>query len=283
MKHNIIGFVAAGFCGLWALGALSACQKEEVAVYDLDESMVYFQAQSYSSSNGAVGYTTQTAYSFVGARESMTSVTFKGRIQLLGKVANYDRKVKLSIDTEHSTMVEGQDYEVDLDTIAIKAGASEAHIAVRFLRNASFREQKDTLVVQLLPNEHFKVLDTYKSVNTWSNTTADFLDGSRYTFVIDEVYNQPGSWSTLKVNSYFGPWNPVKYTFINNFLGFSLDDWVYINGAGSKITAGRMPYYALQVQKELQRRADAGTPVLDQDGTFMQLPEPYQVDYSRVK
>ena len=187
----------------------TACQKEEVETYDSNESKVYFQVQNYANSNGMVGYTTQTSYSFVGAKENFTSVIFKGTIQLLGKVEDYDRKVSITIDRENTTMTEGEDYEIDLDTVAIKAGESQAKIGVRFLRNASIRAQKEKLVLKLEPNENFTILEKYKSVNTWSNTTADYLDGSRYTFIIDEVYSEPGSWATLKVVNYFGAWNAV--------------------------------------------------------------------------
>lgn len=262
---------------------LTACQKEEVETYDLNESKVYFQVQNFSSANGRVGYTTQISYSFVGAKETVTNAIFRGIIQLLGKVENYDRKVKIVIDRENTTMTEGEDYEINLDTIVIKANENQVNLEVRFLRNASFMTQKEKLVLKLEPNEYFTVLEKYKSVNTWSNTTAEYLDGSRYTFIIDEIYSEPGSWATLKAENYFGTWTAVKYTFINNFFGFSLDDWYLINAAGSKITAGRMPYYATQLQKELQRRADESSPVLDENGSYMQLPEPYQVDYSNVQ
>ncbi len=154
----------------------TACQKEEVETYDSNESKVYFQVQNYANSNGMVGYTTQTSYSFVGAKENFTSVIFKGTIQLLGKVEDYDRKVSITIDRENTTMTEGEDYEIDLDTVAIKAGESQAKIGVRFLRNASIRAQKEKLVLKLEPNENFTILEKYKSVNTWSNTTADYLD-----------------------------------------------------------------------------------------------------------
>ena len=82
----------------------TACQKEEVVTYDSNESKVYFQVQNYATSSGTVGYTTQTSYSFVGAKESFTNVIFRGNIQLLGKVENYERKVRIIIDRENTTM-----------------------------------------------------------------------------------------------------------------------------------------------------------------------------------
>jgi hypothetical protein len=139
--------------------------------------------------------------------------------------------------------------------------------------------QPDTLVLRLEANEHFNVLDTYKSSNSWSNTTAGNLDGALYTFIISEIYTQPAYWSNA-VN-YFGEWNPTRYSFINSYFGFSVDDWLW--APGGKVTTARFGYYARELQKELQRRADAGDPVYDEDGSFMQLPGDYAVDYSNVQ
>lgn len=263
----------------------TACEKEEITTYESNESKVYFQSQNFSSSNGTIGYTTKMSFSFVGRGDNWSSVIFGGTVQLLGKVEDYDRAVKVVVDTENTTMIEGEDYEIDLDTLRIKAGSNQGNIGVLFIRNKSLQKEAKKLVLKLEPNENFTVLEKYKSVNTWSNTTADYLDGSRYTFIIDEVYSEPGGWATVSANTFFGTWTPAKYIFINKFFGFSLDDWTYVNGYGSKISKGRMSYFARQLQKELQRIADdpSLSPVLDEDGSYMQLPSPYQINYSNVQ
>jgi hypothetical protein len=43
-----------------------------------------------------------------------------------------------------------------------------------------------------------------------------------------------------------------------------------------------MPFFAKELQKELQKMANAGTPVRDEDGHPMQLPSPYSVNYDAV-
>lgn len=260
----------------------TACQTEEIEVFTTDDALVYFQSISYTSSNGTEGYTTQTSYSFVGVDESRRDVTFRGEVRMMGKVVDYDRHIAIEIDNERTTMVEGVDYEANFDTICVKAGQNSARVPVKFLRNPSFREGRDTLVLHLKANEHFGVLEKYNPTNSYSGSSsdADKMDGTRYTFIIDELYTCPNGWYTLNASNYFGPWNVTKFIFINTTLGFVLSDWTWINGAGSKITAGRMPYYALHLQKELQARADAGDPVYDEDGSFMQLGENYRVDYS---
>ena len=39
-------------------------------------------------------------------------------------------------------------------------------------------------------------------------------------------------------------------------------------------------YYAVKLRVYLQQMADAGTPVREDDGSFMQLGPGYEVDYS---
>lgn len=265
------------------LFAIMSCQEDKIETFNLDEDKIYFQLQSFSGANGAEGYSTSTKYSFVGRDQSVTQVVFRGSVKLMGNIKDYDRSIRVVIDKENSTMSE-DGYEINTDTLKIKAGANSVNVNVRFNRTMDLRTSSDTLVLKLENNEHFTVLQEYKSSNDWSNTTATTIDGSRYTFVIDEIYRRPDSWhggSPLYVTNYFGDWNPTRFIFINGFFGFSLDDWVWVNGPTSKLSIGRMGFYAKQLQAELQRRADIGEPVKDEDGSNMQLPAPYIVDYSK--
>ncbi|MCQ4955105.1 hypothetical protein NE453_20695, partial [Holdemania filiformis] len=74
------------------------------------------------------------------------------------------------------------------------------------------------------------VLNAYKSSNVWSNTTADTIDGTRYTFLISEIYTQPSRWGDVAADQYFGKWNPVRYAYINGFFGFTTTDWTWATG-----------------------------------------------------
>ncbi len=274
---------------IWAVimaGACMACQKEEVGLYDRKDSKIYFQTQYFSGNNGAEGYTTSTNFSFVDYNAVYTSVVFNAKVKLLGELKDYDRALKVVVDEERTTMTpydaetnpEGG-YVMDFDTLKIKAWANEGIVGVRFMRNASIKKQEDTLVLKLVANEHFDLLDEYKSSNVWNNTTADTIDGTRFTFRISEIYTQPNRWNEVQADNYFGKWNPTRYVFINGLFGFKTDDWKWATG---KISKGRMSFYARELQKELQQRADDGKPVYDEDGSYMQLPEAYRVDYSNV-
>ncbi len=274
---------------VWAVavaGICIGCQKEEVGVYGRNDSKVYFQEQNFSGGNGAEGYTNITSFSFVDYDATYTSVVFNAKVKLLGEVKDYDRSVRVVVDEVRTTMtpydaVTNPDggYVADFDTLKIKAGANEGIVGVRFIRNASIKKRVDTLVLKLEANEYFDLLDEYKSSNVWDNTTVDTIDGSRFTFLLSEIYTKPGRWDGVSASNYFGAWNATRYAYINGLFGFTTQDWTW---ATEKIGTGRMSFYARELQKELQRRADAGDPVYDEDGSYMQLPDAYSVDYSNV-
>lgn len=148
----------------WLLSILAlasmfvSCKHETIDLYELDDAKIYFQVQSYSSANGAVGYSNSTDYSFVGVNQNVAGLTFKATIQMMGQVVDYDRECKITIDADSTTMVEGVDYEIDLDTLKIKAGQSKATFGVRFLRSQNIKEKKQVLCLKLLPNKYFQVL-----------------------------------------------------------------------------------------------------------------------------
>ena len=64
-------------------------------------------------------------------------------------------------------------------------------------------------------------------------------------------------------------------------MGWTVNDWSNAGSSGSKVALGKFDFAARVFQKHLQKMADAGTPVLDDDGSYIQLPAKYAVDYSQ--
>lgn len=258
------------------------CDQQNIDTYELDDSKIYFQNHTYTGSDGSEGYSTFTKFSYVGYGADFTNVVFGGTVRIMGEVKNYDRSIKVVVDEENTTMVEGEGYEINFDTLRVKAGENSCKVNVRFLRPKRLQNGEDTLTIKLIPNEHFSVLESYKASNNWQNTTAEKIDGQRYQFRISEVYTRPGAWdgNGVYAGRYFGSWSVTKFIYINDLFGFTLDDWNSASSVSSKITAGRITFYARELQKDLQAKADAGNPVYDEDGNYMQLESPYDVNYN---
>ena len=277
MKWKIILFVSSltlVFC---------ACEKQDISVFTTDDSGIYFQrVTSYIYNSTTEYYGDSVAYSFASAKASVKSVVLSATIRTMGKVVDYDRPFKVVVDQEGTTAIEGKHYEVNLDTVDVPAGKSTAYVRVRFFRTDDMMEKAVRLAIRLEDNEYFKCyFPEYKNTNAYS-ATGVMIHGDEFVFSLSEMYTEPWYWSMFG-DGFFGNWTPKKFLVVNSVCGLSAADWDNAGYAGAKIQYGRFNFFTTTVQKYLQEQADAGTPELDSDGSYMQLAPSYSVDYSRYE
>ena len=275
MKLRIILFALISFPFLWS------CDKKEIPVFASDDAGIYFQRLT----NAVYGSTTEyygdsTDFSFAGTNAYYTSHVLYAPVLTMGKVVDYDRPFKVVVDMEETTAVEGKDFEIELDSLGIKAGTSKAEVPVRIIRTETLLEKTLKIVLRLQENEHFKCyLETYKNTNLYT-AKGEQISGVRYVFTFNEMYTQPNFWKNYAEKDYFGEWTAKKYQVVNQVCGLTPIDWQYANYYGYKMQSARLPFFARTVRIYLQEQADAGNPVTDSDGKYMQLAPNYEVDYS---
>ncbi len=275
MKLRIILFALISFPFLWS------CDKKEIPVFASDDAGIYFQRLT----NAVYGSTTEyygdsTDFSFAGTNAYYTSHVLYAPVLTMGKVVDYDRPFKVVVDMEETTAVEGKDFEIELDSLVIKAGTSKAEVPVRIIRTETLLEKTLKIVLRLQENEHFKCyLETYKNTNLYT-AKGEHISGVRYVFTFNEMYTQPNFWKNYAEKDYFGEWTAKKYQVVNQVCGLTPIDWQYANNYGYKMQSARLPFFARTVRIYLQEQADAGNPVTDSDGKYMQLAPNYEVDYS---
>ena len=275
MKLKILLFAVMSFPFLWS------CDKKEIPVFASDDAGIYFQRLT----NAVYGSTTEyygdsTDFSFAGTNAYYTSHVLYAPVLTMGKVVDYDRPFKVVVDMEETTAVEGKDFEIELDSLVIKAGTSKAEVPVRIIRTETLLEKTLKIVLRLQENEHFKCyLETYKNTNLYT-AKGEQISGVRYVFTFNEMYTQPNFWKNYAEKDYFGEWTAKKYQVVNQVCGLTPIDWRYANYYGYKMQSARLPFFARTVRIYLQEQADAGNPVTDSDGKYMQLAPNYEVDYS---
>ena len=275
MKLRIILFALISFPFLWS------CDKKEIPVFASDDAGIYFQRLT----NAVYGSTTEyygdsTDFSFAGTNAYYTRHVLYAPVLTMGKVVDYDRPFKVVVDLEETTAVEGKDFEIELDSLVIKAGTSKAEVPVRIIRTETLLEKTLKIVLRLQENEHFKCyLETYKNTNLYT-AKGEQISGVRYVFTFNEMYTQPNFWKNYAEKDYFGEWTAKKYQVVNQVCGLTPIDWRYANYYGYKMQSARLPFFARTVRIYLQEQADAGNPVTDSDGKYMQLAPNYEVDYS---
>lgn len=260
-----------------------ACQTEDIPLFSVEESGIYFQrVSSYTWGGTAVTYTDSMVFSFASASAKMTEVKDVAHVVTMGKVKEFDRPFKVVIDKEGTTATEGVHYKVDLENLVVKAGESEAKIPITIYRTPDLLTNTFRIKLRLEENEYFKLLITdYLNTNQW-NSSGDTLNGTTYLFVFNETYSEPWYYQ-LFGGEYFGTWTPNKFVVLNTVMNWTVTDWNMAGSGGAKITGGRFNFAAKQMQKYLQDKADAGDPVKDSDGNYMQLPAPNSVDYSKYE
>ena len=277
MKLNIILFTAVIFVfSFWG------CDEEEIETFSSDDAGIYFQrVSSYVSGGTTEYYADSLVYSFASADADTKSTTLSATVRTMGKVVDYDRPFKVVVDEEGTTAVEGVHYVIDLDTLVIPAGKSSVNVRLIFNRTEDLLEKTVRLALRLEDNEYFKCyFPEYKNTNSYT-ATGDMIHGTLYVFSVSEMYTEPWYWS-FGIN-YFGSWTSKKYVIVNQVCGLTPEDWSQAGIAGTKVQYGRFSFFASAVQRYLQEQADAGTPVLDVDGKYMQLAPAYLVDYSQYE
>lgn len=260
-----------------------SCSNDDIKTYDGVKAGLIIQEVQYTDVYGnPVLYKDSSTYSFAGASSQTTSMKVLLHVRAIGFMVNYDRPYILKLDPTTSNAVEGEDFNLTGNDFTIKAGTLSDTIAITLLRTLKLRTQTVRLNLKLEPNEYFQLpIETYKNGYSWSSTST-INSGISYLFKFNEKYSKPFSWDWFAVDN-FGTFSINKYLLLNELMDWAIRDWTYAGMSGAKITAGKMNYAARLMQKYLQDKANAGTPVLDDDGSYMQLTDSYRVDYSHLK
>lgn len=248
--------------------------------------MFYFQHDiSYTYKPGTTTivkteYSDSAFYNFAGMNIEFTSMKVPFPIKIMGKIEK-PIKLKFKINEELTTAIEGTDFEVNLDTLYLNPGQYKTNLMVNFLRTQKLTKETLIVVIDLLETEEYSVLESYNDTDVWGSANKVF-EGKIFKYAFCEKLSAPWYWNTFAGSS-LGVWTVKKFTLLNQLMGWTIADWDSAGMSGSKIIAGVSGYAAIQMQRYLQAQADEpiNSPVLDDDGSFMQLLGAYVVDYSR--
>ena len=266
-----------------AVVSFVACDRDEVNTFDSDDACIYFQTGVKKRFFLNIDeYWDTLRYTFSKENVDVMTHVETCRLRTLGKVRDYDRPVRVVVDAENTTAVEGVHYRVDLNNVVVPAGAAEVEIPVTFLRDKSLRETEFRLMLKVEANENFMVPFTRQKNTNIYYSAGDTIMADRFLFMVNEFYSIPFQWEMFGLDA-LGPWTITKQRVIDDLLGFTAYDWSQEGwrAGDAKILPARFPYIAIKVRNYLQEMADNGTPVLDEDGSYMQLGDAYKVDYSK--
>ena len=277
MKLRNLLYFAAGSLLL----TTAACSHEEIDLYSGPKSGIFIQ-QVYSTNmtTGLVSsYMDSTNVSFASLGATSTESTVRFYVRTIGDVTDYPRRYALEIDNEGTTAVEGTDFSLTRNDYTIHPGKSMDTCIVTLMRTPILRQKALVVKLKLMPNENFDIIfDSYKNSGSWQ-IDGDTLSAVTYAIRFSEEYSEPYYWRSFG-KSFFGEFTAAKMLELEKVMEWTYRDWNSGGQSISKVQYGRMDFAAKAFQKHLQELADAGTPVREDDGSLMQLPGSYAVDYS---
>lgn len=246
--------------------------------YEGNKAGIYLQRVSATDINGTpLGFSDSLVISFASYAANFKEYPVAVPVCIMGDVTDYDRPFTLVVDKEKSTAIEGEDYEFSDTACYIPAGKTKQTVRLVLKRSDRITTETARLVFSLKDNANFVVeLESYKNVTDWK-TQGEELCGSSYKIIFSDKYAIT-TWWTYNGEMFYGKWSVKKEKLLNELMGWTHSDW-----ERWKVAYGQMPYAAKKFRKYLQEQADNGTPVKEDDGSFMQLMPPYQVDYSKYE
>ena len=261
---------------LLAVFLFGACSQEDFTSFDGEKAGIYMQRVYTTDINGTpISFTDSVVVTFANYKSDTEKLRLYVPVKIMGDVKDYDRKFNLRVNKELSTGVEGVDYEFRDTACYIPAGMTSTNVFFYIKKTDKLEKQAVRLVFQLTDNENFTAeLNSYKSTVKWSDTGKQ-LCGTHYKVIFNNIWTIPTYWGWYG-DSYFGTWTVAKEKVVNSVMGYEHSDW------DSKVKYGTLPYIAKKTQKYLQEQANAGTPVRDEDGSYMQLVGSYRIDYSNI-
>ena len=135
--------------GFWCL-LLAGCQENEMNTFD-HNGAVYFQlASNWSDGVDSV------VYSFAGKVIEQDTIWLQ--VDLMGEAVDHDRSVKLAVDAENTTAVEGTHYAALQPSYILPAGAYQMQIpVVLYNKDPQLEEQSFQLAIQLEPTQDLQL------------------------------------------------------------------------------------------------------------------------------
>jgi len=263
MKTKIILIV------LFIQAVLISCQKEYLK-YSGPEG-IYFGVRSGGYLQDKEGpYQPESFIEFI--KLGTDSFTYNIPMMLAGEVKEYDRKFKIIIDKDSTTLEQGMHFKPLEEFYTLKAGENTSTVAIDFYAQTDLNENQKRLDLKIIATED--LIPTFQNwdppVDIIGTTPAKKFDASRHTIYVNNMMVKPNQWlgSVLQNGEEFnslGAFSRKKMEFITEQLGITYSEF----SNDKTMSLLRMGLIGSQMARILIARFEAGNPVLEEDGRLM--------------
>lgn len=247
-----------------------SCEKE-VKLYDGEEG-IYFSVQFGPDHGNERVWAHQqvTPVEFINILGDEHTVQLK--VMTTGRIKDYDRRFSVEVVRDTTTADEGVEYEALASQYTIKAGEHFTHIPVKLHRSEGISDEKKSLVLRLVPNEHFSIgIPEWRRLPSyWESAVVpgDFM-ADYHKLEISDFVSRPSQWIGLANNGleagWWGLFTEKKYRLICEHFDLVYEDFT------STVTMpnARRDNIREYMVRFLQDLYDKGTPILEEDGRLM--------------
>lgn len=269
MKKTI--YIAGLLIGMFCL---SGCEKE-VKDYDGQEG-VYFYVQWGAAWGDSTDWAAQPYTKVEFIKRNASEIELKLRVNVTGRIKNYDRKFRVIVDKDSTTAVENENYISIPEIYTLPAGRHYAEILVTVKNSVALNETERRLVLRLQPTEELGLaIPVWHDLSgMWTNDAdLDKYDGTRHSVIMNNFLIRPTVWPGTQnpeigqaEGGSWGVFSKEKYEeIIKEFPDLTYEDFM------STTTMPTARQYAIRnrMARVLQKLFDAGTPKPEKDGRLM--------------
>jgi len=238
--------------------ALSACEKEEIATFS-GKDVIYFQ-WAVDGKDFETQKIDSTSISFALERptEVMDSLVLIP-VKVQGFTSTQDRSISVKL-MDDSTAKEGVHYTIS-DNVVIPANEYVGYVGISFKRTEDMKDQIYSLKLQLLENENFET-NLFGTEANYNNSDK-ILSYTEFEITVSDILTEPDRWYSLE--KYIGTFSVKKFYLFAEVNQMPLPDYNVIPDWGDFF--GHIAVF----KAYLEAQENAGTPVLEEDGTPMIL------------
>lgn len=246
--------------GFAAMLLISSCQEDELITYQGNNNIYFSDAVFQYALNS--DYIDSKAISFAMDASTITQKTVDILVRTQGNVVDYDRTYNVEVVTANTTAVENTNFQPIASTQTFRAGKIVDTLKVVLNRTEELKDTTLEIQIKLLPNNEF---NTDMQEIEQGNYTVSCVT---YTLTFNDIFEKPIGWNAIMDRYYWGPYSRKKWDIICQLMGWPLNKLdpetsPGIPSFGLVMTAGG------KLKGYLQEMEDAGTPVLEEDGTPM--------------
>lgn len=201
---------------------------------------------------------TVVSFVYIDSKYQYDTVYIQARV--MGEVTDHKSRF-IGIKVAETNAIAGEDYVALENSYEVEPGRTFCYIPIYLIRNESLKKEIKEITLELVENHDFKLY--YPEDALVSGSDIKYTKITHRIVFHEMMLEPPTTWREYQL----GTFTSKKFQTICDVMRISRTQFI----TPSYMTIGRLNFVASYMKDYLQRMKDAGTPVLEEDGTEMKM------------